>query len=903
MSSQPEKPRPDPDKLLAQVQAEEDQQKRGKLKIFLGYVAGVGKTYAMLEAAHQRKREGVDVVIGYIETHKRAETEALAQGLELIPRKQVAYHGVEIPEMDIDAVLARKPQLALVDELAHTNAPGSRHNKRYQDVEELLASGIDVYSALNVQHLESLNDVVAQITGTQVRETVPDSIFDSLTDLEIVDLPPDELIKRLKEGKVYVPEQAERAIEKFFRKGNLTALRELAMRRAAERVDDQMRAYMRTEAIPGPWAAGERLLVCVSPGTLSERLVRTTRRLADELNAKWYAIYVETPEQAGLTQEQRDRVAHMLQLAEELGARSVSLPGQSVVETVLNYAHRHNVTKIIVGKPVRSRWAELLRGSVVDHFIRRSGTIDVYLVTSEIEPASPRVPEDWRPHQPWGRYARGLALVLAASLIGWLVYPFISPTNLVVIYLLAVILAAFYLGRGPAVMTSTLSVLAFDYFFVPPRFTMAISDTEYLLTFGGLFATGLIVSHLSGLVREQAEAAQGREAQTAALYELGRDLTVANSLDAIARTVITHIGQTFDRNVAIFLPDENSTLKLFAASPDLVIADNEMAVADWSFKRGLAAGRGTETLPDASMRYQPLRTSRGVVGVLGVKPASLRRERTSDERSDQFLSSDQRRTLDTFANQVAMAIERARLGEQARQAEILEITDKLQSALLNSISHDLRTPLVTITGALSSLADKNVSLDEASRRSLAETARGEADRLNRLVGNLLDMTRLEAGNVHLNSELCDVQDVIGSALEQLDARLGGRPIDIDIPPELPLVPLDFVLISRVLVNLIDNALKYSPAGSPIDIRAHTASGHVEIAVADRGSGIPPEDLARIFDKFYRVQRPDNVSGTGLGLSICKGIVDAHGGFMAAENRPGGGTIITLALPADRLTLS
>jgi two-component system sensor histidine kinase KdpD len=436
-------------------------------------------------------------------------------------------------------------------------------------------------------------------------------------------------------------------------------------------------------------------------------------------------------------------------------------------------------------------------------------------------------------------------------------------------------------------MTSVLSVFAFDYFFVPPRFTMAISDTEYLLTFGGLLSTGIIVSHLTGLVREQAEAAQGREGQTAALYELGRDLTVAANLDAIARTVIAHIGQTFDRNVAIFLPDESGALQCFAASPDLVISDNELAVADWSFKRGLAAGRGTETLPDASMRYQPLRTSRGVVGVLGVKPPS----------SGQFLSSDQRRTLDTFANQVAMAIERARLANQARQAEILEITDKLQSALLNSISHDLRTPLVTITGALSSLADKGVSLDEASRRSLIETARGEADRLNRLVGNLLDMTRLEAGLVHIHTELCDVQDVIGSALEQLDARLGDRPINIDIPPELPLAPMDFVLISHVLVNLIDNALKYSPAGSPIEIQARAAGGHIEITVADRGSGVPPEDLARIFDKFYRVQRPDNVAGTGLGLSISKGIVEAHGGFMAAENRPGGGTMITLALPA------
>ncbi len=878
--------RPDPDKLLARVQAEEEQQTRGKLKIFLGYAAGVGKTYAMLEAAHQRKREGVDVVIGYIETHKRVETEALLGDLELIPRRQVTYHNVQIPEMNIDAVLMRKPDLALVDELAHTNAPGSRHNKRYQDVEELLNAGINVYTTLNVQHFESLNDVLVQITGTQVRETVPDSVIDSATDIEIVDLPPEELLKRLKEGKVYLPEQAERAIEKFFRKGNLTALRELTMRRAAERVDDQMRAYMRTEAIPGPWAAGERLLVCISPGTLSERLVRTTRRLADELNAKWYAVYVETPDQAGLSQEQRDQIAHMLHLAEELGARALSLPGQSVTETVLNYAHRHNVTKIIVGKPLRSRWVELLRGSILDQLIRKSGTIDIYLVTSQPEPSSAKIPESWRPHQPWRRYFWGLALVAAATAISALIDPFISPTNLVVIYLLTVVLAAVYLGRGPAVMASILSVAVFDFFFVPPRYTMVVADSEYLLTFLGLLGVGLVISHLTSLVREQAEAAQSREAQTAALYELGRDLTVTAGLDAIAQTIITHISQTFGREVAIFLPEESGALKLYAASPELVIADNELAVADWSFKRNRSAGRGTDTLPDASMRYQPLKTARGVVGVLGVRPAD----------PGHYLSSDQRRTLDTFANQVAMAIERTRLVEQARRAEILEITDKLQSALLNSISHDLRTPLVSITGALSSLAEDSIPLDDPSRRSLIETARGEADRLNRLVGNLLDMSRLESGAVRLHREACDIQDVIGSALEQLGARLENRPVTVNVPSEFPLVLLDFVLISRVLVNIIDNAVKYSPLGSSIEIRAQAASGYVEITVADHGMGIPPEDLTRIFDKFYRVQRPDNVTGTGLGLAISKGIIEAHGGFMAAENSPQGGTLITLALP-------
>lgn len=483
-------------------------------------------------------------------------------------------------------------------------------------------------------------------------------------------------------------------------------------------------------------------------------------------------------------------------------------------------------------------------------------------------------------------YAGALGLVLAATDLSWLVSSSISPTNLVMIYLLAVMLAAFYLGRGPAVLTSFLGVLAFDFFFVPPHFTLAVSSAEYLVTFTGLFFVGLIVSHLTGLVREQAAAARGREAQTAALYELGRDLTIATDLETISQTVIAQVSRTFGRETAIFLPGPDGVLEPLSASPELAIDEDMLAVASWAYEKGEIAGEGSHILAKATVRCQPLTTAHGVVGVLGVKPRN----------SGQHLTPDQRRTLDTFAYQVAMAIERARLAEQAHQAEILEITDKLQSALLNSISHDLRTPLVTITGSLSSLADQSANLDDDARRSLVETARGEADRLNRLVGNLLDMSRLEAGAVHIHREECDVEDLIGSALEQLEPRLEGRPIDVEVQPDIPMVPMDFVLIARVLVNVIDNALKYSPGGSPIEVRAQTASARVEISVADRGVGVPPEDLARIFDKFYRVQRPDNVTGTGLGLSIGKGIVEAHGGFMAAENRPGGGTIITLALP-------
>jgi len=883
MSSSPS--RPDPDKLLARIQAEEQARQRGHLKIFLGYAAGVGKTYAMLEAAHQRKREGVDVVVGYVETHKRVETEALVNGLELIPSKQITYHNIQLTEMDIDAILKRNPRLVLVDELAHTNVPGSRHAKRHADVEELLEAGIDVYTTINIQHIESLNDVVTQITGMTVRETVPDSVIDAVTDIELIDLPPDELIKRLQDGKVYVPDQAQRAIEKFFRKGNLTALRELTMRRAAERVDDQMRAYMRTSAISGPWPASERLLVCISPGALGERLIRTARRLADELKAEWFAVYVETPDQARLSQEQLDQVAKSLRLAEQLGARTRTIPGESVASTILAYAHRHNVTKIIAGKPVHSRWIEFFRRSTVDRLIRMSGKIDVYVISSEAEPQTRKFVEGWRPHRPLGRYMLGLLLVAAATGLGALVNPYIHPTNLIVIFLLSVVLAAVYLGRGPSIMVSILGVAAFDYFFVPPRLTLAVADTEYLLTFIGLLAVSLVISQLTAMVRGQAEAVQRREVETVELYELGRDLTVAADLDAVAQAAIYHVGQTFGREVAVFLPVKND-LKDYAFSPGLVISDNDQAVATWVFEHGQEAGRGTETLPEASMRYQPLKTTRGVVGVLGVKPIDPSRH----------LTRDQHRTLDAFVNQIGLAVERASLADQARQAEVLEITDKLQTALLNSISHDLRTPLVSITGALSSLADDQIVLDASARRSLIETAGEEADRLNRLVGNLLDMTRLESGAMRFKKEALDIQDVVGSALEELGGRLGKRVVNIDIPSELPLVQLDFVLVERVLVNVIDNAIKYSPADTPIEIKVHAAGAFLEIEVADRGTGIPPEDLTRIFDKFYRVQRPDNVSGTGLGLSISKGIVQAQGGFIAAENRSGGGTIITISLP-------
>ncbi len=879
--------RPNPDLLLAHVQAEEQRLARGRLKIFLGYAAGVGKTYAMLEATHQRRAQGVDVVVGTVDTHGRAETEALIDTLEIIPRRQVKYRGTTLTEMDVDAILARRPHLVLVDELAHTNAPGSRHLKRYQDVEELLVVGIDVYSTLNIQHIESLNDIVAQITGVTVRETVPDPVLDEADEIELVDLPTDELLQRLAEGKVYVPDQAAYAAQKFFRPGNLAALRELALRRAAERVDRQMRAYMQTRAIPGPWPAGERMLVCVSPSPLSERLVRAGRRLATQLNAEWFAVYVETSGQAQLSEADRDRVARTLSLAETLGAKAVTLPGSNVAETLVAYSRTHNITKIIAGKPLQPRWLELLRGSVVDQIIRHSQDIDVYVISGESGPArmvSPPLPQ---PGLVWSRYLQALGLVAIVTILGQPIRPLIAPTNLVMVYLLSVVIAAVGLGRGPSIMTAVLGVLAFDFFFVPPHLTFVVSDAQYLLTFAGLLVVGFVISTLTSRVREQARQAQRREAQTAASYDLSRDLAAAGDLEAILQAVADHVGQTFARQVIVLLPDGES-LQPYMLSPEFTLDEDERAVATWAFRHGQPAGRGTETLPDASARYLPLKTAKGVVGVLGVKPV------IAGDR----LSQEQRRLMEAFANQIALAIERAQLAEQARQAQLLQEAEKLQAALLNSISHDLRTPLASITGSLSSLRDDDAVLDGAVRADLIETAWEEAARLNRLVGNLLDMTRLEAGALRLKREPADIQDLIGVALARLDERLLDRPVHVDVPPDLPLVPLDFVLLVQVLVNLLDNALKYSPAGTPIVIKARQVEREVEISIVDAGPGLPAAELERVFDKFYRLQRPGQAGGTGLGLSISRGFVEAHGGRVWAGNRAEGGLVVTVALPLN-----
>jgi two-component system sensor histidine kinase KdpD len=878
--------RPSPETLLKVAQAEEAESERAKLKIFLGYAAGVGKTYAMLEAAQQRLRDGRDVVAAYVESHGRSETDSLLDGLEAIPKASIDYMGVLLPEMDLDAVLARRPQIALVDELAHSNAPGSRHEKRWQDVEEILAAGIDVYTTVNIQHFESLNDVVAQITGVIVRETVPDRLLDYAVEIRLVDIPPEDLLQRLHEGKIYIPEKAALATEKFFKPGNLMALRELSLRRAASRVDDQMRAYMESRSIAGPWAVAERLLVCVSGSPYSDRLIRTTRRLADEMKATWHTVYIETPGGNSHTRENRERVWRDLRQAESLGAQVATLSSTSVAEALIAYAVKNNVTKIVVGKPTKPRWREFLRQPLVDQIIRLSGSIDVHVVSiaEEQKSESKGAPRPSIP-VPWVGYLKSLVLVLGTSLVCEPAHRYLAPTNLVMVYLLAVVLAATRLGRKPAILTAFLSVLAFDFFFVPPRFTFAVTDTEYFITFIALFTVGVVISTLVSQSRERAEAIREREVQTASLYYLSRDLAVASDLTGILGAMIRNIEESLGAQIAVLLP-EGERLEMKMASSNLTLDMKESAVADWAFKNRSAAGRGTVTLVSATLLYLPMQTTGDVLGILGV--------RLTDEAD--YTSPLSRRLLQAFATQAALAIERVHLGKQAEQAQILLARESLERALLNSISHDLRTPLVSITGALGALMDKSSVLEAETREDLLAAAWEEAGRLNRFVGNLLDMTRLESGALKLKQIPCDVQDLLGCALAALEPQLGKRKIEVRVPPGLPLIRMDMVLMAQVVINLLDNALKYTPRDSSVELASGLADHTLTLTISDRGPGIPEQDLSRVFDKFYRVPVPEGAGGTGLGLSICKGIVEAHGGSIRAENRDGGGLQMIVTLP-------
>jgi two-component system, OmpR family, sensor histidine kinase KdpD len=880
--------RPDPDALLARVKEQEARQARGKLKLFFGAAAGVGKTYAMLEAAQERRTEGVDVVVGLVETHGRAETQALLQGLEILPPRVVEYRGAKLQEFDLDAALVRRSAVILVDELAHSNAAGSRHAKRWQDVTELLEAGIDVYTTLNVQHLESLNDVVAKITGVVVRETVPDSVLEEADEVELIDLPPDDLLERFREGKVYIPAQAEEAIRNFFRKGNLIALRELALRRTAERVDAQMRIYMRDHAIDQIWPAGERVLVCIGPSRQSARLVRSAKRMADRLEGEWIVAYVQTPAHARLSPEVRERIIQTMRLAEQLGATTVTLTGQRMSDEILAFARARNVTRIVVGKPSRRLWKRIVFGSIVDSLVEGSGEADVYVVSGKAESPPVTVPRPRRPvATDWWPYAQAVAVVAGATGVAWVMFPIFQLANIVMAYLLGVIFVATRHGRGPSLLASMLSVAAFDFFFVPPYLTFAVSDAEYLITFAVMLFASFVISGLTVRIRAQADAARQQEQQTGALYAMSREFASARGIDVLLSIALRHISEVFRSQVAILLPDGEGRLAP-RAEAQFDVDTNEIAVSRWVYEHHHPAGLGTTTLPGARALYVPLLAPRGPVGVLGIRPLS----------ADEFDTPERLHQLETFANQTALAIERARLADEAQGAEVRAEAERLRNSLLSSVSHDLRTPLTAISGAVNTVLENGQRLDDETRHDLLDSAREEAERLSRLVGNLLEMTRIESGALQPKAEWHALEEVVGAALQRLRRRLGQRAVTTRVPPDLPLVPMDDVLIEQVLVNLLDNAIKYTPPDSPIAIMATATDQAITVEVTDRGPGLPPGEETRVFERFYRAA-PDIERGAGLGLAICKAIVEAHGGRIWAHNVPGGGVAFFFTLPLTK----
>jgi two-component system sensor histidine kinase KdpD len=867
---------------------------RGKLKIFLGASAGVGKTYALLEAAHQRRVEGRDVVVGWVDTHGREETSALLIGLERLAARTHIYRGVDISEFDLDAALARKPSLILLDELAHTNAEGSRHGKRWRDAMELLDAGIDVYSTLNVQHLESLNDVVAQITSVKVRETVPDSVFDAADDVELVDIAPDDLLQRLREGKVYVPDQAQRAIDGFFRKGNLIALRELALRRTAERVDEQMRDYRRDHRITDTWPASERLLVCVGPNPQSERLIRAARRMAAGLRAQWVAVYVEAPSHVNLPESDRLALQDNMRLAESLGGKTVILSGADVARQIVLYAREHNVGRIIAGKPTHPRWRDRVRGSLVDALVRASGDIDVHVMQGETigHARRPARPPSFAPRSKTKDYALAAGAVILTTLLCSVLAPFLAGPNLVMIYLLAVTLVAMRASRGAAALTSVASVAAFDFFFVPPHLSFSVADSQYLVTFGVMLLVALLISTLAARTRLHADAVRQRERRTAVLYEMSRDLATASSLDEVGAVSTRHVAEVMGADAFVLAPELGATTAgalhpLGASAQPGAADDRDQAVALWVFENRRPAGLGTDTLPGSLSLFLPLVGSSKSLGVFGVRPLS-----------ESPFTPDQRQLLEALAGLIATALDRVRLHHEAQRAQVDIETERLRNSLLSSVSHDLRTPLASITGAASSLLDAATSPEESGRRDLLETIHEEAFRLNRLVTNLLDMTRLESGALQVRKEWLPIEEPIGGALNRLDASLKGRRIETHVPAELPLAPFDGLLIEQVLVNLLENALKYTPAGTPISISATATPNELTVEVADRGPGVTPGQEDRVFEKFQRIETRGRQGGVGLGLTICRGIVTAHGGRINVRNREDGGACFRFTLPIE-----
>jgi two-component system sensor histidine kinase KdpD len=890
--------RPDPDALLARVKDDESRARRGRLRIFFGATAGVGKSYAMLEAARRQRADGVDVVVGYVELHGRPETEALLEGLEILPPMPLEHRGITLTEFDLDGALARKPKLLIVDELAHSNHPGARHPKRWQDVEELLSAGIDVYTTLNVQHLESLHDVVAQITGVDVRETVPDRVFASADEVELVDLPPDELLERLAEGKVYVPEKARQAAQNFFRKGNLIALRQLALRATAERVDAAMREYRARHAISATWAANERILVCVGPDPLSTRLVRSAARMAGALHAEWLAVYVETPKLVRLPQAARDRILQTLRLAAELGAESANLSGESVAATLMEFARQRNVSRIIVGKPLRPRWRDRFDVSLVDELIRQSGTIDIYVISGEPgeeRPAPPRIPKR---SSRWPAYLKALAVVAVATFVCSFMASRFESTNIVMVYLLGTVVVAARFGRGPAVMAAVLSVCLFDFMFVPPKYSFAVSDTQYAITFAVMLTTAFLISHLAARGKRQASVARQRERRAAELYALSRELARRRTIDEIARFLVRHVLASIEGEAAVLLPDAEGKIqdpehfcdrgapRAASSANRYPVPGNDLGIAQWAYDHKKKAGLNTDTLASASAMYLPLDALKRNIGVLGLRP--------NDPRQLQI--PEQMGLVEALINQAAVAMERVQLAAAAQEADVQIESERLRNLLLSAISHDFRTPLATIIGSASTLRDSEAALGEERRRALLDTLLHEAERMNRLVGNLLDLTRFNEGRIEIRHDWVAIDELVGAVLARLSGLLASHPVTLHLPPDPPLLQGDEVMLEQVLSNLVENVARHTPAGTAFEISARADDDVLEVVVRDRGPGFAPGEETRLFEKFHQARPESAQAGFGLGLAISKAIIEAHGGTIAAANAAGGGAEFRFSLP-------
>jgi len=876
--------RQDPDELLALLKTEEEKSKRGKLKIFFGMCAGVGKTYTMLQTAQAEKLKGNDIVIGYVETHNRIETAELAEGFELIPRRTYPYKSTTVEEMDLDAIIARKPKIALVDELAHTNAPGSRHIKRYQDVQEILDNGIDVYTTINVQHLESRSDTVAQITGIIVRETIPDEIFENADEIEVIDLTPDELLQRLSDGKVYTPERSKEAVERFFRKGNITALREMALRIVADRVDKQLHEYMQLKRIKGPWKSGLHLLVAVSHTQQSARLLRWAKNLSYTMGADLQAIYVETSYK--VTPKESDQLNKNITLARQLGIKFRLITHSDMVKAIVDFAQKENITHIIIGKPrVRNLLTLLRLGNFVNRLIRYSGNIDVYILGSDI-----RSDEKFREKVSLPSFTSNLSqyftaafIVILTSIICFTIKDIIGYQVVSFALLFVVSTLAFFFGTGPILLAATLSAIIWDFFFIPPPYTLHIDKPEDMLMLVMFFIIALLSGVLTSRVKRQEMKIRVREERTNALYQLTKELSVATGIEEVISIAKNDIRKYFNLKSLILLKNDSNQLDTKSQNDsNIILSQNDMSVATWTFQHSVKAGKHTDTLPSCDYTFYPLKGNQINLGVIAVQ-----KEKVFTQGEEQF--------WEAFISQISGKFEREYLRNMAKQAYLLNESDKLYKTLFNSISHELRIPVATIMGASDSLL--TTQHPEEIRKELSLEILNASKRLNRLIENLLNMSRLESGRITPRLDWCDIHDLINKVIENLRDELKPFDLHVVIPDHMPLIKIDFGLMEQVLYNLIYNAIVYASSSKSLRVKAFYDNGIVTLQVMDRGPGFPPDEMQNVFNKFYRLEGSIS-GGTGLGLSIVKGFVQAHNGNVTIENRKNGGSIITVKIPTD-----